>query len=292
VTKEEQEAWKIPPCISNWKNAKGYTIPLDKRLAADGRGLIEHGINPGFASFAESLYLAEQAARSEVEKRASVGQKLAEQQRRQHEENLRLLAEQARLEKSRIAAELNREAALEQAQDHELTGTGRTLAEREYIRQEERRHHERDLRLSRMGPEQRAKYLARESDRDISEKIALGVAQPSAAGQDSMYDQRLFDQTSGIGSGFGDEDSYNLYSKPLFGAGSTAAHLIYKPSFASSQAMDEDNEDQAGGPSGSRKAFQGATETAPRTGPVEFERAPADPFGLDQMLQEAKRQKQ
>ena len=31
--------WKIPPCISNWKNQKGYTIPLDKRLAADGRGL-------------------------------------------------------------------------------------------------------------------------------------------------------------------------------------------------------------------------------------------------------------
>ena len=38
--------WKIPPCISNWKNAKGYTIPLDKRLAADGRGL-QARISPG-----------------------------------------------------------------------------------------------------------------------------------------------------------------------------------------------------------------------------------------------------
>jgi hypothetical protein len=37
----DQEAWKIPPSISNWKNAKGYCIPLDKRLAADGRGLQE-----------------------------------------------------------------------------------------------------------------------------------------------------------------------------------------------------------------------------------------------------------
>ena len=36
---KEQQEWKIPPCISNWKNARGYTIPLDKRLAADGRGL-------------------------------------------------------------------------------------------------------------------------------------------------------------------------------------------------------------------------------------------------------------
>jgi SNW domain-containing protein 1 len=39
VTAEDHANWKIPPCISNWKNAKGYTIPLDKRLAADGRGL-------------------------------------------------------------------------------------------------------------------------------------------------------------------------------------------------------------------------------------------------------------
>ena len=39
MTMKEQQEWKIPPCISSWKNAKGYTIPLDKCLAADGRGL-------------------------------------------------------------------------------------------------------------------------------------------------------------------------------------------------------------------------------------------------------------
>lgn len=39
VTAQEQKEWMIPPCVSNWKNNKGYTIPLDKRLAADGRGL-------------------------------------------------------------------------------------------------------------------------------------------------------------------------------------------------------------------------------------------------------------
>ena len=43
VTVKEQQDWKIPPCISNWKNQKGYTIPLDKRLAADGRGLQQVG---------------------------------------------------------------------------------------------------------------------------------------------------------------------------------------------------------------------------------------------------------
>jgi SNW domain-containing protein 1 len=39
ITAQDQKDWMIPPCVSNWKNNKGYTIPLDKRLAADGRGL-------------------------------------------------------------------------------------------------------------------------------------------------------------------------------------------------------------------------------------------------------------
>lgn len=51
VTVAEQQNWKIPPCISNWKNIKGYTIAADKRLAADGRGLNETQINDKFASF-------------------------------------------------------------------------------------------------------------------------------------------------------------------------------------------------------------------------------------------------
>ena len=63
VSVKEQADWKIPPCISNWKNAKGYTIPLDKRLAADGRGLQETAINDNFAKMTEALYVAEQQAR-------------------------------------------------------------------------------------------------------------------------------------------------------------------------------------------------------------------------------------
>ena len=65
--------WKIPPCISNWKNIKGYTIPLDKRLAADGRGLQEVQISDNFAKLSESLYIAERNAREEVRGRCSGG---------------------------------------------------------------------------------------------------------------------------------------------------------------------------------------------------------------------------
>lgn len=53
LTESERAQWNIPPSISNWKNSKGYTIPLDKRLAADGRGLQTTRINDSFAKLSE-----------------------------------------------------------------------------------------------------------------------------------------------------------------------------------------------------------------------------------------------
>ena len=38
---------------------QGYTIPLDKRLAQDGRGLQNPQINENFAKLAEALYIAD-----------------------------------------------------------------------------------------------------------------------------------------------------------------------------------------------------------------------------------------
>jgi len=99
VSKAEAADWKIPPCVSNWKNAKGYTIPLDKRLAADGRGLAEASINDGFATFAEALYVAEQTARQAVEMRAAVAREVAAQERERKEVELRELAAAARLDR-------------------------------------------------------------------------------------------------------------------------------------------------------------------------------------------------
>ena len=45
LTAQDQLDWKIPPCISNWKNQKGYTIPLEMRLKADGRTLKQSTIS-------------------------------------------------------------------------------------------------------------------------------------------------------------------------------------------------------------------------------------------------------
>ena len=68
--------------------------------------------------------------------------------------------------------------------------------------------------------------MIRATGRDISEKIALGLAKPTLS-KDSMLDSRLFNRES-LSSSFGNSDSYNLYDKPLF-SGSSASAAIYKP---------------------------------------------------------------
>src|SRR6202012_2678493 len=96
---------------------------------------------------------------------------------------------------------------------------------RDEMRAEKRREREREMRMNNMGTEQRAKMLARQQNRDISEKIALGLAKPTLS-KESMLDSRLFNQES-LSGAFGDEESYSLYDKPLF-HGSSAAAAIYK----------------------------------------------------------------
>ena len=103
ITVEDQQAWKVPPCISNWKNARGFIIPLDKRLAADGRGLQEVTINNKFAMLSESLYIAERKASEDLRYRNELRKKIALKEKEEREEQLREMANRARLERSGVA---------------------------------------------------------------------------------------------------------------------------------------------------------------------------------------------
>lgn len=168
---------------------------------------------------------------------------------------------------------------------------------RDKLREEKRRERERELRMSNMGQEQRAKMLARQQNRDISEKIALGLAKPTLS-KESMLDSRLFNQESLSGS-FADDDAYNLYDRPLF-HGSTAAAAIYKARGNISEGNDEsfgggteegiskalDNDRFSLGQA--KIGFEGAKDQEVREGPVQFEKDTGDVFGLDKFLDEAK----
>jgi SNW domain-containing protein 1 len=292
LTVKDQQEWKIPPCISNWKNAKGYTIPLDKRLAADGRGLSDTGINDNFAKLSEALYIAERNARDEVAKRASIQKKLALKEKEKKEELLRRLAQQAREERKGVAQEEEQAAEEAEAMDVESEGdddpeTAARKAERDRIREERRRDRERERRLSA-----KKSKLTRDEDRDISEKIALGQA-GAPPSQETLYDQRLFSQSQGMDSGFGTDDSYSVYSKPLFSGSS--ANILYRPKKSDGDAYGDQDLDSLvnTGKFKPDKDFDGVDRSKPsepRSRPVEFEKE-EDPFGLDAFLHEAKSSK-
>ncbi|CAA6659836.1 unnamed protein product [Spirodela intermedia] len=306
VTVKDQQDWKIPPCISNWKNPKGYTIPLDKRLAADGRGLQEVQINDNFAKLSEALYVAEQKAREAVAMRSKVQRELMMKEKERKEQELRALAQRARSERTGIAPAPTAAAApsagimMEDDDDMSVERIERPVKEtkeereqrleREKIREERRRERERERRLeakeAAMG---RKSKTTRDRDRDVSEKVALGMASTGEgrAGE-VMYDQRLFNQDKGMDSGL-----LRTITQPTLST-------LYRPK------KDADGDMYGGADEQLEKvlkterfkpdkAFSGTSDKASgskRERPVEFERQEEnDPFGLDEFLTEVKKGK-
>jgi SNW domain-containing protein 1 len=310
LTAEDQEAWRIPPPISNWKNPKGYTVPLDKRLAADGRGLQDVTINDKFAQFAEALQTADSHAREEVQQRQRMQQRLAEKEKEAKEENLRMLAQKAREERTGAAS--GQRDARSRSRSHSVDsrssyssyssrsrsrsrsgsrGRGdpseRDRLEREKARAERRKEAHRELRQKNMGHERRVQM-----NRDVSEKVALGLAKPTQ-NKEAMYDSRLFNQSSGFAAGFNEDQAYD---KPLF-AERDALNSIYRPNVG-------DDDDDDGGETldkiqgtkrfeslgkAPKEGFKGTDAAEQRSGPVMFERdrGEADPFGVEAMVAEA-----
>ncbi|OEL27298.1 SNW/SKI-interacting protein [Dichanthelium oligosanthes] len=319
VTVKDQQDWKIPPCISNWKNPKGYTIPLDKRLAADGRGLQEVQINDNFAKLSEALYVAEQKAREAVQMRSKVQRELMLKEKERKEQELRALAQRARMERTGgppapsgvpagggrgVVETIDEDMDMEQPREpreqrRETREEREARIERDRIREERRRERERERRLeakdAAMGKKSK---ITRDRDRDVSEKIALGMASTGGAkGGEVMYDQRLFNQDKGMDSGFATDDQYNIYSKGLFTAQSTMSTL-YRPKKDGDSDVYGDADEQLEKVMKTErfkpdKGFTGASErTGKRDRPVEFDKQEEnDPFGLDQFLTEVKKGK-
>lgn len=348
LTAQDQEAWYIPPSVSNWKNPKGFAIALDKRVAADGRGLQKAEINDNFAKLSEALAVADRKAREEIGSRAAMQAKLAERENAAKEERLRELARQAREERERSVRPTGRRRSYSRSPSRSPSGSrtpslspsrSRTSyragsrdsygsvrsgsdnddeeeetpeeRRRRLHREDKRRDAEKELRRSRMGQERRVKAMAKDQNRDISEKVALGIARPSKVSSgESQFDSRLYSAVSsstGFGSGYNEDQ---VYDKSLFQA-REAVQSIYR---ARGGAQADDNDDGGAGEldrfskerrfdtlGKAKKGFQGADIAEAREGPVEFEKEEGgggrstvghdgdgddDPFGVSQMINE------
>ncbi|AOW02713.1 uncharacterized protein YALI1_C16395g [Yarrowia lipolytica] len=339
LTAQDQKDWAIPSTVSNWKNQKGFTISLDKRMAADGRGLEDVKVNENFAKFSEVLNQNEKTMRDDIGKRREMQQRVAERQAQEQEEKLRELARRARQEREvgdeskgkekeadgeddrgrsreRLRS-VSRDGDSDRSLSRSLSASDRSYSrsrspyesrsrgrsysrsrspesrfrgrsdsrsrspgyeleraakKRKTERLERKREAERDLRLSKMGTQQKIKQLAKENSRDISERVALGAAQPQKLAGEAQFDSRLFSKSGSLQRGF-NEDQY--YDKSLFSA-QEAVQSIYRPS-ASGDSVAEDTIDRLEtekrfdvlGKAG--KGFEGA-DGEERDGPVRFVR--------------------
>jgi len=93
---------------------------------------------------------------------------------------------------------------------------------------------------------------------------------------EALYDQRLFNQTEGLDSGFGDDENYNIYDKHLFGG--EREHALYKAPSKDDELYGEKDLSMENLLNTSRfkpdRDFEGIDRTVPiepRSGPVQFE---------------------
>ncbi|KAI6220993.1 SKP-1 protein [Aphelenchoides fujianensis] len=268
---DEGEAdWKIPPCISNWKNPRGYT-----RLAADGRGLQQTRINENFAKFSEALQLAARTAREGVEARSEMERRVAKNQE-----------EKRMVELARGARQANAGGRADE--------TAEEREEREK-RDEFRREHLEDIRRERnmaRGRPDALEKLKKDQERDISEKIALGLPGVKQKSNETQFDSRLFNQDAGLDSGGIDDETYSVYSK-AWRPQDNIQQSIYRPR---QQAEDPYGNDLDEIVRTNRfvpaRGFQGAEPVAgaaPRAAPVEFEAEREDIFGIGELFQTSRK---
>ncbi|CAN6202074.1 unnamed protein product [Urochloa humidicola] len=294
VSRQDAEGWKIQPCVSDWKNAKGYCIPLDKRVASGGRLVRDDvQISDGFAGLSEALSVAERKAMEAIETRGKVRTELKMKRDQRRERELRGIASAARAEAA--AAAVSGGAAPPSPPADEEEEERRT--HRDMVREERRRE-----AVASSGKKQ--SRVARDRDRDVGERIALGMASTGGAAGEVGYDERLFNQDAGVGSGFAADDVYSVYSGRLFAARPATTSALYGPSRHAGDSgvhgdADDDEEEIVRIARTERfkpdRGFSGAAErpVGKRGRPVEFgtpeESAEADdPFGLDRYMTRVK----
>lgn len=277
ITAKEQADWKIPPCISNWKNPKGYTVALDKRLAADGRGLQQVHINENFSKVAESLAIAERKARESVEARSQMERRIAQNKKTEQEKRMRELAANARQQRTTAV----RKAADEDADAIEES------KERDAIRRDRIDDVRKERNITRSRPDKMDK-LKRDQERDISEKIALGLPDTRKRNTgETQFDQRLFNQSGGLDSGGIDDETFATYDKPWRPQDSVQQH-IYRPSKNIDSSVYGEDLDRLIKTNRfvADRGFEGTAgkDASERSGPVQFEQQDEDLFDLDALL--------
>ena len=239
---EEQKKWKIPPCVNMSNNPKGLVIPLDIRLANDGRNLREYQANQNFAKLADILALTEKNVRKEIEDRNKIAQSIQIAAAMKKEQELREAAKQARQERklnnnsSSLMLSLDSEDnKIKKDKSDKMTNDDisnylknkRKRSEEDEEKEKRERNELRAIRKKEIEYERRIEIQKKyeKEGRDVNDKVLLG--QNNIVNNSNVIDSRLYDQEGGIENVFDYNEDCEVYDKPLFN-GKNKLSNIYK----------------------------------------------------------------
>jgi len=242
---EEQKKWKIPPCVNMSNNPKGLVIPLDIRLANDGRNLREYKANKNFAKFADILALTEKNVRKEIEDRNKIAQSIQIAAAMKKEQELKEAAKQARMERnslnnytnsnksynnnSNMIYSLDTSDILSNKKEEKnfLKNKRERSINEEEIKEIKERNELREIRKKEIEYERRIEIMKKyeKEGRDVNDKVLLG--QNNIINNNNVIDSRLYEVEGGIENPFDYEEDCEVYDKPLFN-GKNKISNIYK----------------------------------------------------------------
>ena len=229
---EEQKKWKIPPCVNMSNNPKGLVIPLDIRLANDGRNLREYKANKNFAKFADILALTEKNVRKEIDERNKIAQSIQIAAAMKKELELKEAAKQARMERKSFNKNNNASSVVYSLDNSDFLNNNKNKEEshilnnkrkrsmnseeeKESIERKER-NELREIRKKEIEYERRQELIKKyeKEGRDINDKVLLG--QNNMINNNNVIDSRLYEIEGGIENPFDYNEDVQVYDKPLF----------------------------------------------------------------------------
>lgn len=261
ITKEEQRKWSIPPAISNWKNTKGFTISIDKRLSTLDEDTDKYTLSDKFSVLSQALENAHSEARNELKERAKLRQELERKKLLNNQQRLSRIAREARRQRGSIDEEDKSRIEGKYTENKELAAL-----KREQMRMERRKKAEKELRMKSMGTEAQVKILAKEQGREVSERVALGVATSKIKEQGVDYDPELYMKASGSNTR---HSHGQIYDSPLFGAQDAVNDIYRARDSGKYKGLGVDTAKKEIDRIGNEKHFEGLDSS----GPVEFSKA-------------------
>ena len=215
---EEQKKWKIPPCVNMSNNPKGLVIPLDIRLANDGRNLREYKANKNFAKFADILTLTEKNVRKEIEERNKIAQSIQIAAAMKKEQELKEAAKQARMERKSFQNNYSNTSNMIYSLDTSDILSNKNKEDNYLINNKRKRS---------LNSEQEKEIMERKERNELREIRKKEIEYERRVELIKKYDSRLYELEGGIENPFDYNEDCEVYDKPLFN-GKNKLSNIYK----------------------------------------------------------------